>query len=67
MNADGAGVVHYLARSAHKSSSKVQQYVCRGQQQQQQQQRTAGITNVTAQVLLTKLLLHDNHTAMNNI
>lgn len=66
MNADGAGVVHYLTRRAHKSSSKVQQYVCRGQQQQQQQ-RTAGITNVTAQVLLTKLLLHDNHTAMNNI
>lgn len=30
VNADGAGVVHYLTRRAHKSSSKVQQYVCRG-------------------------------------
>ena len=35
VNADGAGVVHYLTRRAHKSSSKVQHYVCRGRQQQQ--------------------------------
>lgn len=35
VNADGAGVVDDLTRRAHKCSSKVQQYVCRGQQQQQ--------------------------------
>lgn len=38
VDADGAGVVHYLTRSAHKCSSKVQQYVCRGRQQKQELQ-----------------------------
>lgn len=37
VDADGAGVVHDLTRRAHKSGSKVQQYVCRGRWQQETQ------------------------------
>lgn len=44
VNADGAGVVHDLTRRAHKSSSKVQQNVCRGRQQQQKLTAGSGRT-----------------------
>lgn len=50
VNTDGAGVVHYLTRRAHKSSSKVQQNVCRGGQQERK--LTAGNTNKIVQVSL---------------
>lgn len=51
VNTDGAGVVHYLTRRAHKRGSKVQQYVCRGGQQEQR--LTAGTPNRIVQVSLT--------------
>ena len=51
VNADGAGVVHDLARRAHERGPEVQHDVCGGRQRQE---------------LPTAWLLRDNHAGVNN-